>query len=88
VTCLLDRSAGSKTDPIEMTVIDRALCAVDLARYDLGSTGCWLRVDPRCLGGPAPPPAGRFAAAASSATDGGQSSHICFCGSRTTAVPG
>eukprot|EP01047_Picozoa_sp_COSAG01_P047610 COSAG01_NODE_4566_length_4918_cov_6.112056_1_plen_71_part_00 len=29
---LLDRSAGSKTDPIEMTVIDRALCAVDLAR--------------------------------------------------------
>jgi hypothetical protein len=27
---LLDRSAGSKTDPIEMTVIDRALCAVDL----------------------------------------------------------
>ena len=30
---LLDRSAGSKTDPIEMTVIDRALCAVDLARY-------------------------------------------------------
>jgi hypothetical protein len=37
VPCLLDRSAGSKTDPIEMTVIDRALCpvpcAVDLARY-------------------------------------------------------
>ena len=32
VTLLLDRSAGSKTDPIEMTVIDRALCAVDLAR--------------------------------------------------------
>eukprot|EP01049_Picozoa_sp_SAG25_P005558 SAG25_NODE_384_length_8785_cov_7.011628_11_plen_105_part_00 len=30
---LLDRSAGSKTDPIEMTVIDRAPCAVDLARY-------------------------------------------------------
>jgi hypothetical protein len=28
---LLDRSAGSKTDPIEMTgAIDRALCAVDL----------------------------------------------------------
>eukprot|EP01047_Picozoa_sp_COSAG01_P055129 COSAG01_NODE_6103_length_3849_cov_7.994400_4_plen_49_part_00 len=32
VTLLLDRSAGSKTDPIEMTVIDRALCAVDPAR--------------------------------------------------------
>jgi hypothetical protein len=32
VPCLLDRSAGSKTNPIEMTVIDRALCAVDLAR--------------------------------------------------------
>ena len=31
---LLDRSAGSKTDPIEMTVIDRALCAVDLTRYE------------------------------------------------------
>jgi hypothetical protein len=30
--CWIDQHAGSKTDPIEMTVIDRALCAVDLAR--------------------------------------------------------
>ena len=36
---LLDRSAGSKTDPIEMTVIDRrALCAVDLGRYEYTRT--------------------------------------------------
>jgi hypothetical protein len=32
VPSLLDRPAGRKTDPIERTVIDRALCAVDLAR--------------------------------------------------------
>jgi hypothetical protein len=36
VFCLLDRSAGSKTDPIERTVIDRALCG---RSGTVGSTG-------------------------------------------------
>jgi hypothetical protein len=41
---LLDRSAGSKTDPIEMTVIDRALCAVCGRSGTVGSTAGWPRV--------------------------------------------
>jgi hypothetical protein len=36
---LLDRSAGSKTDPIEMTVIDRALCLLCGRSGTVGSTG-------------------------------------------------
>jgi hypothetical protein len=41
VPCLLDRSAGSKTDPIEMTVIDRApavRCALCGRSGTVGST--------------------------------------------------
>ena len=60
VTLLLDRSAGSKTDPIEMTVIDRARAAnfsiemtvIDLTQwilhptvpYQIDCTGSWLHI--------------------------------------------